>query len=87
MDWSQGILLPMNESSARWNDSGMGKEDDYAGFELFAIHYRAVATLVYIIIFLLGVSGNCLVILTIYWSPSLHTSPYSYLVSQSALLP
>lgn len=74
------ILLAINKNLTRWNDSVEGLAEGHLSYELFGIHYRVVATLLYVIIFTLGVAGNCLVIFTIYCSPSLHTSPYSYLV-------
>ena len=49
-------------------------------FQPFGETYRTVATVVYTVIFLLGITGNSIVIFTIYASRSLHTSAYAYLV-------
>ncbi|GAV03755.1 hypothetical protein RvY_14136-2 [Ramazzottius varieornatus] len=50
-------------------------------FEPFGVRYRTVAILAYTIVFLLGITGNSIVIFTIYVSDSLHTSAYGYLAS------
>ena len=70
----------MNES----DEQGYGEY--YSLFEPYSLNYRAVATVTYATLFLLGFAGNSVVILTIYVSESLHTSAYAYLVSFTWLM-
>lgn len=75
MSWNESFEVS-NETSAN-----NGSEEPIYYFEPFGVRYRIVATVAYSIIFLLGITGNSIVIFTIYVSNSLHTSAYAYLVS------
>ena len=73
--------MSLNGSFDAYNGTTTLENDSGPYFQPFGVRYRIVATVAYSVIFLLGITGNSIVIFTIYGSSSLHTSAYAYLVS------
>ncbi|XP_055341580.1 D(2)-like dopamine receptor [Paramacrobiotus metropolitanus] len=63
-------------SSGVWNGAPNGGPGD-----LHSLTYRILATLLHLAIFILGVTGNVLLVIAVRRTRSLHTSTYCYLVS------
>ena len=61
-----------------------GEEPYSADMELYMTSYTVVSTIIYTLICVTGLVGNTVLIYAVYKSKTLHTSTYTYLVSDSA---